>query len=118
QVDVGDRKDSTLTKYTIGLYAGGNLLAQDDSSLTPNDGWLTSTVTYLAGAADPFLGQALEIRIAFKTGGGIQTNFDNVRLDGTPQEPFTVPEPASLALAGFGVGALAILSRRRARPGS
>jgi hypothetical protein len=109
QVDVGDRLDAPFPGYTIGLFAGGNLLAQDSSSLAPNDGFLTSTTTYLASPGDASLGQSLEIRLSSP---GIQVNFDNVRLDATA---VAIPEPSSLALTAIGglIGCGAAWRRRR-----
>ncbi|NJM37880.1 MAG: PEP-CTERM sorting domain-containing protein [Akkermansiaceae bacterium] len=103
-VDVGDRRDLVFPTYFIELFAGSTLLVQDNSSLTPNDGFLTSTLTYLSPASHPELGQPLQIRLR-STGSGIQqVNFDNVRLD-------AVPEPSSLAM--LAVGAMAFCNFRR-----
>ena len=104
-VDVGDRKDGNFPGYSVSLWAGNNLLASE-SSLVPNDGFLTSTVNYTALAGNPFLGQALMIELH---SNGIQVNFDNVRLDVSP-----VPEPDTYALMLAGLGLVGFAARRRA----
>lgn len=103
-VDVGDRKDGNFPGYRVSLWAGNNLLASE-SSLVPNDGFLTSTVNYTALAGNPFLGQALKIELH---SNGIQVNFDNVRLDVSP-----VPEPETYALMLAGLGLVGFAVRRR-----
>jgi len=108
-VDVGDRTDTVVPTYTVGLYAGGNLLAQDNNSLEPINGFLTSTVAFTALAGDPRLGGTLEIRLF---SNDVQTNFDNVRLDATARVA-AVPEPATLALLGITLAALSFTRRRK-----
>jgi hypothetical protein len=105
-VEVGDRNDwNTFPGYSVALLAGGTVLASE-SSLTPNNGWLTSTVNYTALASNAHLGQALTIQL---TSGGTQVNFDNVRLDVSP-----VPEPEIYALMLAGLGLVGFAARRRA----
>ncbi len=105
-VAVGDRLDTTFSGYAIELFAGATLLAGIDSTTGPvpgNDSWTDVTLTYTSGSsvtADP-----LQIRLR-SLSDGTQTNFDNVRLDGT-----LVPEPSTALLGGLGV--LALLRRRR-----
>jgi hypothetical protein len=84
---------------------GGFLLAQDNNSQTVADGtFVTSTVVYTYDPAhSAHLGEPLQIRLLALAGGG-EVEFDDVRLD-------AVPEPASLAL--LGLGALAVIRRRR-----
>jgi hypothetical protein len=63
-------------------------------------------VTYSTAASDPLIGQPLSIVL---DSDGLQTNFDDVRLD-------AVPEPSSLALLSspsFGAMAVAWSRRRR-----
>ena len=76
-VDVGDRSDTPFPGYKVRLYAGATLLAEDDSSVTPVTGWLTSTVSYTSPASGPEIGQSLRIELV---GDGIQINFDHVRF--------------------------------------
>jgi hypothetical protein len=76
-VDVGDRSDLPFPGYKVRLYAGATLLAEDDSSLTPVTGWLTSTVSYTSPASGPDIGQSLRIELV---GNGIQVNFDHLRF--------------------------------------
>jgi len=102
--DVGDRKDTIFPGYTIGLHSGGQPLAVDNSSLTPNDGFLTSTLTFLALPGHPNLGQVLEIRLA---SAGLQTSFDNVRLGATPTSEL-IPALGSRGILVLGLGLLAL----------
>lgn len=104
-VDVGDRNDwATFPGYSVALLAGNTVLASE-SSLTPNNGWLTSTVNYSAFAGNPLLGSALTIRL---TSNGTQVNFDNVRLD---VSPIPEPETYALMLAGLGLVGFAVCRR-------
>lgn len=101
QVDLGDRTDTPFPTYQIQLFAGGQVVAQNATSLTPPDGgFVTDTVTFTTGTSHPVLGAAMEIRLI---SGGVQANFDKVRLDVT-----AVPEPTGLAVLG-----VAALGRRR-----
>lgn len=112
QVDVGDRADTPFPVYSVGLYAGGVLLAEDPGLLLPPNGtFLTSTVTFLALVGNPNLGQPLEIRLA---NNGVQTNFDNVRLEAL--DVAAIPEPGTCALVAMGLLPLAgsVVRRRRA----
>jgi len=98
----------TYPGYGIELWAGGVMLASDYDTDAGNSGpaldsWKDVTATYTSPSsvtADP-----LEIRLI---GYGIQTNYDDVRLDGT-----VVPEPSAVAL--IGLGGLALLRRRRGK---
>lgn len=81
RVDVGDRADTNFPGYQVqlGVDNGGfALLAEDNNSLVPSNGFLTSTVSYDAQAGDANMGLPLVIRLI---GAGTQVNFDNVRLE-------------------------------------
>jgi hypothetical protein len=114
-VDVGDRTNLTFAGAVLnlgtGAGVGNNLLpAVVVSNTTPNntpnagDGWQTWQSTFTTGAAPPNLGQPLRIDLAGVS--GIQTLFDNVRLDASP-----VPEPAVSSLIAIVFGA--VMCRRR-----
>jgi hypothetical protein len=95
---VGRRQNVAFPGYNIELYAGGNLLASNNS-VTPADGTFAPvTVSYTSGiSVTP--GQALEIRLTSQTGTNAQTNFDLITLDASP-----IPEPSAiLGLLGFGL---------------
>jgi len=103
---VGNRLGLNFPGYNIELYAGGNLLASNNS-VTPADGTFAPvTVSYTSGiSVTP--GQALEIRLTSLSGFQGQTNFDNITLDAA-----SIPEPSAiLGLLGFGL--LGIASKLR-----
>jgi hypothetical protein len=103
---VGNRFSLDFPGYNIQLYAGGNLLASNNS-VTPADGTFAPvTVSYTSGiSVTP--GQALEIRLTSLSGFQGQTNFDNITLDAA-----SIPEPSAiLGLLGFGL--LGIASKLR-----
>ena len=103
---VGRRQNVAFPGYNIELYAGGNLLASNNS-VTPAEGTFAPvTVSYTSGiSVTP--GQALEIRLTSQTGTNAQTNFDLITLDASP-----IPEPSAiLGLLGFGL--LGIASKLR-----
>lgn len=105
RVDVGYAKYPSSTPfggYTVQLFAGGNLLAQDQNPPIPAvGGFLTSTVNFTANVLNPYLGQTLEIRLL---SGGQETIFDNVRLE-------AVPIPAAAWLFGSGLLGLIGITR-------
>ena len=106
---VGRRADFTYGDYLVELLAGGTVLASDFGLLLPASGWFErSTVTYVAGAADPLAGRTLEIRLRALDD---QTNFDLVQL--TASGITAVPEPATVLLLGAGLAALGVAARRR-----
>lgn len=112
--DVGDRNDLNFGGGEIRLGYGGTGIAADIgtnlltatsvTNPTPGNGdWATWTSTFETGAAPAGLGQALRIEFAVS---GVQTVFDNVRLDASP-----VPEPSIAILSAL--GSLLLLRRRR-----
>jgi hypothetical protein len=107
RVDVGDRADLPFPGYAVQLFAGTTLLAQE-SALVPNNGFLTSTVTFTALPGNLAIGQALQIRLV---SNGVQVNFDNVRLDAV--DIAAIPLPASAAIWGLGALGLGLGYRRR-----
>jgi hypothetical protein len=103
---VGNRLGLNFPGYNIQLYAGGTLLASNNS-VTPADGTFAPvTVSHTSGiSVTP--GQALEIRLTSLSGFQGQTNFDNITLDAA-----SIPEPSAiLGLLGFGL--LGIASKLR-----
>lgn len=85
RVYVGRRTGYTTDTYSIQLLAGGNLLAQDNSSLPLSEGQFSiSTVSYTAYAGDSNLGLPLEIRLSGINEPLKQVNFDLVTLDASP----------------------------------
>ncbi|MCS7469110.1 putative Ig domain-containing protein [Stieleria sp. ICT_E10.1] len=77
QVDIGHRSGFGIPGYAVQLWAGGNLLVEDDSVMPADATFETLTVDYLAESDDPYLGLPLEIRLV---SDGSQSIFDNVRL--------------------------------------
>lgn len=80
--------------YQVALVAGGEVIAMDDNTLggaIPEGEFRTSTVRVDIGAAHPRLGQTLQIRLIHlnipgtAAEPGIEVDFDNVRLDATPE---------------------------------
>jgi hypothetical protein len=109
QVDVGKRLDCCAGfGPIIQLWAGSTLLATATNVGPTAGNFLTETLSYTSTSSDPQAGQALRI-VLDSTGG--QTDFDNVRLDGTAVTISPTPEPASIAL--LGVGIVALLVRKR-----
>jgi len=109
-VDVGHRLDGNVTDYSIGLFAGGNLLKSFGASngAIPIGTFADETVTFTSGV-NVAAGEKLSIVLA---GAGPQADFDNVRLTAS-----TIPEPASLSLLAAGCGlALFVLRRRPPTP--
>jgi hypothetical protein len=111
KVDIGRRKESGVDfpGYLVELVLndpGRTVIALDDNTLTPSLGeFETSTVSFTALSGDPNLGKQLGIRF---TTYGVQTNFDDVRLDAA-----TTPEPGTIFLMGLGVLVLGIVVRQR-----
>ncbi len=100
--------------YQVQLLAGGNVIASDNNTINPADGFYgTSVVSYTASANDPNLGKPLQIRlIDLNINPGRQITIDNVTLTAT-----AVPEPNSiLGLLAVGTfGAVSVL-RKKLKP--
>ena len=115
-VDVGNRPDPGYSPFAFAaqLYAGNALLANDDGSeagVAPGS-FETVTLQYAAFEGDPLIGQALSIKLLAY---GIQTNWDNVRLDALPIPANQVPTPvpAALPLLLSSLASLGFMRRRR-----
>lgn len=108
-IDVGRRPDTAFPGYEVSLFAGGVLLALfDESDFAPaSNSFVTGSLTFTALASDPNLGQALEIRLHSQ---GVQTNWDDVRLDAVTD---AVPEPGVVGLMALGLLSFAGRFRRR-----
>ena len=107
QIDIGDRLDvnNSGNQYYVKLFAGSTELASIDEGDFPYvDGYFVpATLQYTSGGTVTS-GQALRIDL---WSNGVQTNFDNVRLDAT-----VVPLPAA---AWAGVALMGALGAARAR---
>ena len=96
---MSSKAESGTPNFEVQLRAGGTVLASETQStlaIVPGS-FTTANVTYSALAGDPLLGQPLEI---FLQSGGVQTNFDNVRLQVVPERAAVVED----ALAGVESG--------------
>lgn len=110
-VDIGNMNSATTPPhnqfnfsgfpgYRVELRAGSSVVASDHNTLLPGEGrFLASTVTLATASTHSNLGQALGIRLLnLDAAGGIEVNFDNVRLDASPR-----PDPViSLAVETSG----------------
>ena len=85
-----------------------------EGDVLPDAGsFLPASTPFFASAMNPFLGQALQIRMV---GLSTQVNFDDFQLDATPRSSPGVPEPSTVALIALGLAALVfrILGNRNA----
>ncbi|WP_394707282.1 LamG-like jellyroll fold domain-containing protein [uncultured Desulfobacter sp.] len=80
-VSVGERSVVyDINEYSIQLFAGGILLAEDHNLLSPEEGtFANSTISFIALPGDPSIGKALEIRLSHSGEG--QVSFDQITLD-------------------------------------
>jgi hypothetical protein len=83
-VEVGNIGMYDWNGYKVQLLAGGTVLAENDSCVTPADNTFeTVTVTYTSGGTDP-VGELLEIRLialGFSSANNyLEVNFDDVAL--------------------------------------
>ena len=78
QVDIGDRADASFADYRVTLEAGGAVLATGTNPTPPDGGFATSTTVYTVESQH--VGKPLTLRLNVTGSGGIQVNFDNVRL--------------------------------------
>ncbi|MCA8902969.1 MAG: hypothetical protein KDA53_17155 [Hyphomonas sp.] len=95
QVLVGARADGNFAEggnYTLALYAGNSLLAEQTSRTAPGGQLVLDSLEFVSGTKPPAEGQPLKVRIS--NVDARQVNFDNVSLrivnPDAPAEP--VPE--------------------------
>ncbi len=100
---------SPATVYTVTLLAGNNTLAT--SFGTGPEGSLAPFSLSYRSLNSPFLGQALQIRLASSQA---QTAFDDIRLNAVIPEPSSVLMMAMGGLGVFGYG-WQMARRRRGR---
>ena len=118
-VEAGRRGDSSAGGFNMELWAGGTesqgsvsggtLLASvvyDYTQFSPNT-FTLETASYVAGANDPHLGQAITVEFV-RTAVSHEICIDDVKVMAAP-----APEPASVAALGLGI--VAIGRRRRAK---
>lgn len=80
-VYVGKRLDCCALDYSIQLYAGGQLLASDNSQDPAPGDFAASVATFSSDAPDPLEGMPLQIVL---TSSKPQANFTSVTLDAVP----------------------------------
>jgi hypothetical protein len=101
-VDLGHRNDGFFSLGTVQLLIGGTPITA--TGATPTSGnWSTFTAVYNSVPAD--VGKALTIQLK---ANGLQSDFDNVRLDAV-----AIPEPVITTLVGLGLAVLSVVSRKR-----
>ncbi|MFY9725939.1 MAG: PEP-CTERM sorting domain-containing protein [Bryobacteraceae bacterium] len=97
----------TLIDLTAANPEGNVAPTQPGGAGTPYT-WVDWTGTYTSGASGGAIGQTLKI---YLSAGGIQTDYDELSLNASPDSPGGVPEPAVFALVGAGL--LGLVTRRR-----
>jgi hypothetical protein len=76
-VDLLHRIDEPSSSSTVELLAGGKVLASSTIKGGARGTNAVQTVNFIAGAAEPYMGQPLGINLI---SDGVQANWDNVRL--------------------------------------
>lgn len=113
-IDIGDRNDTPFGGADIRLGAGSSqgvnvMMPVTSSTPTPADGnWSTWVFQYVALGTTPGVGTPLRIELH---SNGVQTLFDNVRLDAQ-----AIPEASPalmLAVVTFGIVGTGLWTRRR-----
>lgn len=116
-VFVGERNDLALpATYGIELIDGQNsaIVFASNSSCTPTAGNFVSCTASFDSAVEPTsVGDDLGVEL-FTTGTSGQAEFDEVSLAYVSDS--VVPEPGTIGLALLGLGALAGMWRRAAKP--
>ena len=106
QVEIGKRLDGLYVTPSVLLYAGSTLIATATFTEPTSGNFSTATAVYDSGESNPLAGQALKIVLS---SGGMQADFDNVRLDAST----VIPEPATFLLCGLGLVTAVMLRRRK-----
>lgn len=113
QVDFGTPAGATSFLFELRLNTA-SFFTLASTPGTVNEPFQTFTVNFSPGAADPHLGQQLEIMI-HGVAGTDELDFDNVRLDASPAA-VGAPEPATwMGMVGallWGAGLKARVTRR------
>lgn len=114
-VDVLSRTDSSTHQFSsLELRTADDIILASASvgAIAGGSNALLITPLYLANASDPNLGKNLKIVL---TAGGLQSDWDNVRLDATPSGGGVgnVPEPATFALLGIGLAGFGFTCTRK-----
>lgn len=115
---IGNRSFSPYANYSLQLLAGGTLLASsgNNAAASGNTSGFDSLI-YNSGAANPFAGQTLSIRIQSIGAAGstravpTEVFFDDISLDVVSNSSSAVPEPSTWAAACLGLAGI-VLSRR------
>jgi hypothetical protein len=107
---VGQRSDTPLSPYDVGLLAGGATLGSNSDGDPSPGTFIEQTIVYNSGPSPAELGQTLEITVS-GTGQG-QADFDLFSLDASPTVSTSpTPEPSNLWLIVGGLGLIAWFRR-------